>query len=173
MKTKYKTVIIIAVIVVIILLMVVFFIGIPRIRGHLYTGDRITVNLFVNFDGTAISLKDLNATCTYENKVDTIVNSLDGIYKTRGGEYGKYSFELIIPKDRLIGFDNDLLIKLDYLNTNNWYISESNCIIDLYTGENRIYGSSNVIVKYNDGTSDEYNKDIDMNNSVINVNWGL
>lgn len=173
MKIKYKVILIVSIIVIFTLVIIIYSIGIPRIKGHLYRGDHITINLTVNLDGSAISLNNLNATCIYDNKAENTVNSLDGTYKTKGGRYGNYSFEIIIPKDRLIGYDNDMIIKLDYLNTNNWFISKSDCTIDLYTSENDISGRSFVRVKHNDGTSNEYNKDIELNNNAININWGL
>ena len=173
MKTKYKAILIVSIIVFLALAITIYCLGIPRIKGHLYGGDHITIDLSVNLDGSAISLNNLKATCIYDNKVDNSVSSTDGTYKTKGGKYGSYSFEVIIPKDRLNGFDNDMLIKLDYLNANKWYISESNCVIDLYRSENDVNVSSYVIVRYNDGTSNEYNKDTVLNNDSININWGL
>ena len=173
LKTKYKVILIVSIIVLIILVVIIYSIGIPRIKGHLYGGDHITINLTVKLDGAPISLEGLNATCIYDNKTDNTVNSLDGTYKTQGGKYGSYSFEVTIPKDRLNDFDNDMIIKLNFLNANNWYISQSNCAIDLYASKNIISGSSNVIVKYSDGTSNEYNQEVELNNNAININWGL
>ena len=158
-----------------ILFVVIFFIiNYPRIKGHFYTGERINVNLKVISNGHEVPLNDLVATGTYDYNNDFDVVSENGVYKALGGEHGHYQFEIVIPKERLSEYDHDLIVQLNYINTNNWYISKKRCVINLDFDENGFTsGNSSVYISYNDRTSSEYKDKIKFNDNIISVDWGL
>lgn len=70
----------------------------PRIRGHLYTGDHITINLKVISNGQDVPLDDIDITGVYNNENVEVVSE-DGVYKTLGKNHGEYKFELLISKE--------------------------------------------------------------------------
>lgn len=145
----------------------------PVIEGHTYNKDRIEIVVDVFLDGKKVSLESLKSVGSFEGK-ECEISSKDGIYKTRGGEYGEYKFNIDIPAKKLGDLKKDIELNLKYINSNNWYISKSNCIINLYTGDNgEIYGNASVFTDYNDGSSykNTYNWNIIKN--VIDINWGL
>lgn len=150
-----------------------FIINNPRIRGHFYTGDRITINLKVISNGHEIALNDLVVTGVYNDK-NLDVTSENGVYKTSGGNHGEYNFQLIIPKERINEYENDITLQLNYINANNWYISNSDCIVELDLNENGLISAEySVYVLYNDNSSSEYKRNVEPNNNIINIYWGL
>ncbi|GKX31871.1 hypothetical protein SH1V18_43510 [Vallitalea longa] len=146
----------------------------PRIQGHLYSKERITINLTVMLDGEKISLDNLNADCFHESEKCSVVSE-NGTYNTKGGSYGSYTFKIIIPSDRLSQYKDNITINLDYINSNNWYISKSNCIVYFNTNENGdIVGDKATIdIKYNDNTTQNYNKNIELEDNNLEIYWGL
>lgn len=159
---------------VLLLIIVIFIIKIPRLVGNLFNGNHITINLVVSLDEKEISLDNLKANCIYERKDNCIVKSDNGSYKTIGGEYGLYEFEIVIPSERLEGYTKDIILNLNYLNTNNWYISDSDCKVVLTTDENDVISSTfTVKTKYNDKTSKEYKDNAEVIDNIIDINFGL
>lgn len=145
----------------------------PIIKGHLYSGDHIVIDLTIFLDGKEVSLDNLSTTCRFENEICR-VTSENGIYKTSGGEYGEYQFELVIPSQHLNGYEKDINLNLNYINSNDWYISKSDCIINLYTDGNGILsGNATINTKYNDNTSYNNKYDLKLIDHAIKINWGL
>ncbi|SEW26783.1 hypothetical protein [[Clostridium] fimetarium] len=144
----------------------------PIGQKYFFKGNRITVDLKVFVDDKELSLDQLVATCTFEKK-DCDITSDNGTFHTAGGNYGLYKFTVTIPKERLDEYGKDILLKLNYLNANNWYISNSDCVIYLKTDNNTLTGKTEVTVKYNDNTSQNYIKDVKSLDNSIDINWGL
>lgn len=142
-------------------------------RCILQLNTGIKVNLTVKVDGQEISLNDLEATCEYEEEKSRKVISNDGTYETKGGEYGKYIFNIVVPKDRVEGVDKDIILKLDYFNYNNWYNTVHDCTVNLTTLENRLYGKYNIHVSYNDGKEDDFSQDgVPIDENTVYISWG-
>lgn len=174
LKFDRKTILIILSVLLLMLSGVIWFtINHPRIKGHFYTGNRITINLKVISNGNEVLLNDLAVTGVYNDKnIDVI--SENGVYKTSGGNHGEYKIQLIIPKERINGCENDITLQLNYINANNWYISNSDCIVELDFDENGLISAEySVYVSYNDNSSSEYKKNIKSKNNIISINWGL
>jgi len=150
---------------------VVTFFG-PKIYGEIYSGNRITLNLTIFFEGKPISLDKAEVYCDFDNSSCELYSE-NGIYKTRGGKYGKYHFKVILPKGSLDGIENDIVLNLNYINTNSWYISKNNCIFNLYESNDTIVGDANVNVKYNDNNTENHNFNLINKDNVFNINWGL
>jgi len=172
MSTKRRILLILLFVVIILGIGVFIIINTPIEQKYFFKGNRITVNLKIFVDDKEISLDNLLATCTFEKK-GCDVSSQSGTFKTAGGDYGLYKFTITIPKEQLNEYGNDILLNLNYLNSNNWYISNSDCVIHLKTDNNIISGESEVTVQYNDNTSQDYKKDIKSINDSIDINWGL
>jgi len=173
-KIKHKNIMIIPIVLVFIIIIIVIIVNnLPIIQGKLYTGDRIKINLVVNYNGQKLSLDNLNATCIYQKKDNQIVKSNNGNYSTKGGGYGKYVFRIIIPEKYIDGYENDITIDLNYINTNNWYISNNDCIVNLINNNDILSGDFTVNTKYNDGTIEEHQSEIELIDNVININWGM
>ncbi len=171
-KIKQKGIMIIPIISIFVIIIIIIN-NLPIIQDKLYTGDRIKINLAVNYNGQKISLDNINATCIYQEKNNYIVKSNNGNYSTKGGDYGKYVFRLIIPKKCIDGYENDITIDLNYINTNNWYISNSDCTVNLIYNNNILSGDFTVNTKYNHGTFEEHQSKIELIDNVININWGM
>lgn len=143
----------------------------PMIWGKIYSGDRITVNLTLFFEGKQIPLEGVEVQCDFENS-QCEFNAKNGTYKTEGGKYGKYHFKVLIPKVSVEGIENDITLDLNYINTNSWYISDSRCVINLYENGNAIMGDANVNVKYNNNTTTNHLFDLVSKDNVISITWG-
>lgn len=175
MKTKHKTM------PILILILIALAIGgitfcimkAPIIKGHLYAGDHIAIDVTVFLDGKEVSLDNLSTTCSFENEICKVTSN-NGVYKTSGGKYGEYLFQLVIPSERLDGYEKDITLNLDYINSNDWYISKSDCRINLYTdGNGTLSGNTTLNTKYNDNTSYNHKYDLKLIDNAININWGL
>ncbi|GMQ57197.1 hypothetical protein AN1V17_15920 [Vallitalea sediminicola] len=144
-----------------------------QIQSYIFGKDRITIHLKVILNGEEISLDTLSANCTFENRNCT-VNSKTGTYTTKGGKHGQYSFNIIIPLERL-SYKSDVILNLNYINANSWYVSESNCIVYLHTNENGNISADKAIisVKHNEKTSQNYIQNIEFVNSCLEINWGI
>lgn len=160
-------------IVFILILIIIITINFPIIQGKLYTGDHIKISLTINYNNQKLNLNNLNVTCTYQEKEDCKVTSNNGNYSIKGGEYGKYVFTIMIPKEHLVNYTDDLIIHLNYINTNNWYILNSDCTINLNHDNNILSGDFIVHTKYNDGTVQNDQKEIELTDGIINIDWGI
>lgn len=172
MKSKYKLIIITASILMI-ASTIIYYKFRPVINGKFYSGNRITVSLSIFLDDRELSLDNRNASCTYENETCSLKME-NGTLQTKGGHYGEYCFKIIIPAGQLGEHANNLILNLNYLNANDWYISKSDCIIRLYTKEdNTISGNAVINTKYNDNSSKVNKYDINESVGEISLNWGL
>ena len=166
--------------IILILLFVFIIIGIglsimiqtPIGQRYFFKGNRITVNLKVFVDDKELSLDQLFVTCTFENK-DCDVTSDSGTFHTASGNYGLYKFTVTIPKERLDEYGDDILLNLNYLNANNWYISNSDCVISIKTDNNTLSGKAGVTVKYNNNAPKSYINDIKSIDNSIDINCGI
>ena len=166
--------------IILILLFVFIIIGIglsimiqtPIGQRYFFKGNRITVNLKVFVDDKELSLDQLVVTCNFEKKACDVTSD-NKTFHTAGGKYGLYEFTVTIPKERLDEYGKDILLNLNYLNANNWYISNSDCVIYLKTDNNMLTGKTEVTVKYNDNTSQNYIKDVKSLDNSVNINWGI
>ena len=173
MNAKYKIIAIILLIFLIFGIAFYFIIKTPRVQSYFYKGNCITINLKIFVNDKEISLDNLIAKDSFENK-DCQVTSKNGTFTMAGGKYGLYKVTLTIPKERLDEYGSDILLNLNYLNANDWYISNSDCVISLKTDSNNVLsGKTEVNVKYNDNTSQNHKKGIESLDDLINVNWGL
>lgn len=86
----------------------------------------------------------------------------NGVYTTEGGEYGLYNFVLTIPDAEN---NKTLVVDLDYINANDWYVADIICRIDVGTKNGCYVASADVCCIYNDDSKSEY--DFEINSSMV------
>lgn len=95
------------------------------IYGKLYSGNHIGINISIYYEGKQISLDDLEIKCVNpQNQVEQIEKDNSG-YSVKGGKYGRYIFTVTIPSVYVEAGEEDTIIALQYLNLNDWYISDT------------------------------------------------
>lgn len=171
MKTKHKILMIISFIFIIGISLIYFKFG-PMIKGKLYNGNRITLNVSIYVNDKELELQNVSAECSFENEVCNI-KSENGKFQTKGGKYGEYCFKITIPSIERNTLTDDLILNLNFLNSNDWYISKSDCCIYLYTDNNSLSGNATINTKYNDNTVKTNVFDIDETTGDISLHWGL
>ena len=93
---------------------------------RLYTGDRLTIDLYVTVDGEAGTIENAG------EKYDLIDKKDHCVLKERANEYGPYDFSLII----VYGNNKSIPLTLKYYHYNWWEIIKSNLYIDINTENN-------------------------------------
>lgn len=172
MKNKLIALFIVLIMIMVGIVFVVLFF--PQVRNRFDKGDKITVDVNILLNEKEVVLSDLNATCIYENSVSCDVYSKDGRYSTKGGEYGLYSFEVIIPKEQLEGYDQDLTLKLNYINANDWNISETTCNINLVSNtKGNLVGTYYLDTIYNNKDNVKQENEIVIDDGILELNWGI
>ncbi len=173
MKIKKGNKIMIIILVIMLIGVAYFIIKNPRVQSYFYSGDRITLKLKVNLNGKEVSLENIDASCFYNNEKCEVASE-NGVYKTPGGKHGLYQFQLYLSQERLNGFNKDISFNFNYINANEWYISNSECEVELFSNEEGgLSGHAIAKVEYNDKSSENYRTEIELNENIINVNWGL
>ncbi len=173
---KKKNIIIISVALLLLLLLVVTVVGIgfyPMIEGRFYNGNRITLNASLTLDGKSIDMEKCIIKCTTPQDKEVAVTSDNGKYGVEGGEYGEYTFTITVPNELVEGADKDINIALNYINANNWYISNSDCEINISKHDNGYKASLNTTTKYNDGNTCQYEDTKEIKDYVVEFTWGV
>lgn len=149
-----------------------YYFGTPRIKGHLYLGDHITLNMDVNNNGKVVSIPNNTVTCEYDS--ENVRVSLNGnSFSVRGGSYGIYTFSICIPSGKIEYLNNDLTISIVFM-TWNWPIVNINFNMNITTDGKSCSGITNIHCEYNDGTSTNINQkfnSIENNSMVYFVGW--
>lgn len=171
---KRKNIIIISVALLLLLVVTVVGIGFyPMIEGRFYNGNRITLNASLTLDGKSIDMEKCTIKCATPQNKEVVITSDNGKYGVEGGEYGKYTFTITVPKELVEGADKDINISLNYINANNWYISNSDCEINIAKDENGYKASLNVTTKYNDGNDYQYEDTKEIKDYLVDFTWGV
>lgn len=140
-----------------------------RIYGKLYKGNHIELNLSVYYEGEQITSDNIKITCINPEGKNESINSKDLKYSIKGGEYGKYIF-IVTIEDR---FQEDMVLELEFLNANDWYISDSNCIIEIQNQDDELNCSYRITTEYNDETTDDLSGEKQMEDGKIKITWGI
>ncbi len=171
---KKKNIIIISVTLLLILVVaVVCIVFYPVIEGKFYNGNRITLNASITLDGKSIDLEKCSVECITPQSREAIITYENGKYGVTGGEYGKYVFNITVPKEFVEGADEDINVTLNYINASSWYISNSDCDIDIIKDDNGYKASLNVTTKYNDGNSCQYEDTKKIEEDTVEFTWGI
>ncbi len=170
-----KKVLIVMLLVVIIMVLVIgiLFTNWPIIQGKLYSGDHIKMRINLLYNGEKIAVDANNVTCIYEDGNECVVNFDNGVYSVKGGKYGQYRFFISVPGEVLPEYGHELNICLGYINANNWYISESDCTIDLSKQDGVLCGDVMINTACNDGRTTCYDANVGVHEYLLEVEWGL
>ncbi len=168
MKVKKKWIIIFSILAFITISIILV---LPVLQGKLYSGDYINMNIKVMYNGKIID--KYSVSCTNPNNEIVNVDKKDSSYSVDGGEYGKYSFRICVEKEDVEGLNDNITINLDYINANNWYISNSDCVINISTQDEAYNCQCEVLTKYNDGTTDKYEDIKGVVDGVVTFTWGI
>ena len=152
---------------------IVVIIKFPAIQGKLSSNDHIKLKIRLLFDGKIVEVENKYITCVYETGEVCTVNGNEEIYSVKGGRYGQYKFQISVPGESLQGYDEDVIIHLNYMNANDWYISDSDCTIALSKQNGGLYGTVNINTKYNDGNSIVYDDTQVLQDNTLEINWGF
>lgn len=158
------------------------------IRGKLYSGNRIELDLSIYYNGNLITSDMINVTCTNpEGQKEKVVENVSK-YSVKGGKYGKYYFYVTIKKDIDNNIENNeevskinnpkeiieetITLELQFLNSNDWYISKSDCIVEIDSIGGKLNCNCKVSTEYNDGTSSDYYEEKIIEDDIIRFSWG-
>lgn len=80
-----------------------------KAQGDLFKGDHITIDLNITEYGKTIELIEPQMVCSSDANESEQVTYVNGLFKTKGGKYGCYSFSLEIPAKALETYSEDLI----------------------------------------------------------------
>ena len=172
--TKRRNIIIIGIVISIVVLVVVIYNTYPIIYGKLYSGNHINFDLSISYEGKKLDINDYRIECINpDGNKESIVK--DGeMYAIKGGKYGKYYFIVTIDADKIDSkiTKEDIIIEMQYLNTNDWYISNSKGNLEITSIDDSLYCSCKINTKYNDGSYIDYSKEEQIENHKAQFSWG-
>lgn len=173
--TKKRNIIAIVTVILVVICAVVAYNIYPIIYGKLYSGNHITIDLSISYEEKQLGTDDFKVECVNpEGDIETI--SREGYkYAVKGGEYGEYKF--VVTIDAKI-FDEEyiednIVIELKFVNANDWYISDNNCLIEIQNIDGILNCNCRIDTEYNDGTSSNYSKEKPMENGKVEFSWGI
>lgn len=140
-----------------------------KIYGKLYTGDHIELDLSIYYEGELITSDNIEITCINPEGKNEQIDKEDLKYSIKGGEYGKYIFTVTI-EDKVQG---DVVLELQFLNANDWYISNSNCIIEIQNDNGILNCNYKISTEYNDDTSSELSGEKQIEAGKVEISWGI
>lgn len=159
------------------------------IRGKLYSGNRIELDLSIYYNGNLITSDMINVTCTNPEGQNEKVAENVSKYSVKGGKYGKYYFQVTIKKDIDNNIENSeevskisntkenieetITLELQFLKSNDWYISKSDCVVEIDSIGGNLNCSCKVSTEYNDGTSSDYYEEKVIEDNIVRFSWGL
>ena len=145
----------------------------PIIQGRLYLGNRISLDISVYFNGELIDIKELEVRCKDPRNVYLDIETVDSRCCVRGGEYGAYTYIVVVPAKFIGDTDENITIELVYINANSWYISDSRCVIKIEEQDGIRECSCEIKTKVNDGSSTDYLKESSIERGIVQFTWGI
>ena len=147
----------------------------PIIYGKLYSGNHIKLDLSVSYEGKQLEATDFDVECINpQGNIEKV--SKDGSkYAVKGGKYGEYKFILTID-GKIFDEDNtedNIVIELQFINANDWYISDNNCLIEIHNIDGELKCDCKVDTEYNKGTTSNYHIEKTIKNRKVEFSWGI
>ena len=185
--TKRRNILIIVTMTLVVLLGVVLCKTYPMIYGKLYSGNHINLDLSIYYKGKQLEADDYKIECINPKGKNEAISKEGTQYAVKGGEYGCYSFVITILSHVIDATDveietsgetyiehvnEEVIVELKFLNSNDWYISSSNCKIEIQNIEGLLNSNCIIDTQYNDGTSSEYSKQKQFDNGNVEFLWG-
>ena len=172
-NSKKKRIIIIALIIIGLATVVVFLMQsgiLHRIYGKLYKGNHIELDLSIYYDGELIPSDNIQVTCINPEGKNELLNNDDLKYSIKGGEYSKYIFAVTIQDTN---YKEPVILELEFLNANDWYISNSNCIIEIQNQDGQLNCNYKISTEYNDKKIEDVYDNKQMEDRKIKISWGI
>ena len=184
---KRRNILIIVAIVLVVLLGIVLYKTYPVIYGKFYSGNHITLDLSIYYKGKQLKADDYKIECINSEGKNEAISKEGTEYAVKGVEYGCYNFVITIFSHIMAATDvekettdetyiehvkEEVTVELKFLNSNDWYISNSNCKIEIQNIEGLLNSKCVIDTEYNDGTSSEYSKQKQFNNGKVEFTWG-
>ena len=171
-KLKKKKIIITLLVTMLLVCVFIYFINsniFVKIYGKFYTGDHIELDLSIYYKGELITGDSIDITCINPQGKNEQINRDTSKYSVKGGEYGKYVFSVTI-KNKI---EETVVLELEFLNANDWYISKSRCVIEIDELDGELNCNYEVTTKYNDGTSLDYSEKKTIKDGKVEFSWGI
>ena len=172
--TKKRNIISLIIVILVVICTLAVYNTYPIIYGKLYSGNHIKLDLSICYEGKELESAYFKIECINpEGDIETI--SKDGNkYAVKGGEYGEYRFVVTIESDILSEENMDnMVIELQFINANDWYISDSNCVIEIQNVDGALNCNCTIDTEYNDGTSLDYSNEKPIENGKVEFLWGI
>ena len=173
--TKKRNIILLIIAILVVICTLAVYNTYPIIYGKLYSGNHIKLDLSICYEGKELESEEFKVECINpEGDIESI--SIDGNkYAVKGGEYGEYRFVVTIESDILSeeNTDNNIVIELQFINANDWYISDNNCVIEIQNIDGVLNCGCKINTEYNDGTSSDYSKEKQIENGKVEFLWGI
>ena len=173
--TKRRNILIIVAIILVVLLGGVVYKTYPMIYGKLYSGNHIKLDLTISYKGKQLDIDDYKIECINPEGKNESISKQGTQYAVKGGEYGRYSFVITINSnvmDETVTQIEEVIIELKFLNANDWYITNSNCVIEIENKEGLIKCDSKINTEYNNGKLTDYSEEKQIENGKVEFAWG-
>ncbi len=173
--TKKRNVIALTIAIVVVICILAVYNTYPIIYGKLYSGNHINLDLSISYEGRQLKTTDFKVECINPEGNIEKVSKADNKYAVRGGEYGEYTF--LVTIDTKIfdeeNIENNIVIEFQFINANDWYISDNNCVIEIRNIDGALNCDCTIDTEYNDGTSSNYFKEKQIENGNVEFTWGI
>ena len=177
--TKKRNIIAIVAVILVIICALVAYKTYPMVYGKLYLGNHIKLDLSISYEGKQLESDEFKVECVNPEGDIESINKDDNKYAIKGGEYGEYKFVVIIDakifdKDNIKNNTEDkIVIELQFINANDWYISDNNCLIEIDNIDDALKCNCKINTEYNDGTSSDYSNEKQIENGKVEFSWGI
>lgn len=185
--TKKRNIITITISLFVVICTLVVYNTYPIIYGKLYSGNHIKLDLSIIYEGKQLELEKFKIECINPEGDIESINRDGNRYAVKGGEYGEYKFAVTISADILdeeniddntddnIDYrrEDNIVIELQFINANDWYISDNNCIIEIQNIDGILNCNCKINTEYNDGTSSDYSNEKQIENGKVEFSWGI
>ena len=173
--TKRRTIVIIGIVIGIAALVVVMHHTYPIIYGKLYSGNHIKLDFAISYEGKQLSTDDFKVECINPEDDNESISKEGSKYAVEGGEHGAYKFIVTVDAAKINdeSIEDNIVIELKYINANDWYISDNNCVIEIQNVDGLLNCDCKINTEYNDGGITEYSKEKPIENGKVEFSWGI
>ena len=137
-----------------------------------FSRNKILITVNVKLNGEPINLDEAKTNCTYDADENCEYTYAEGTFEIKNVESSGYQLTLVVPKEKLKGYKEDLIIQLEYVNPKQNVTSKSQCELDIKTSNEGLYGSYDINLVRRTG-NEQYTGNVEPHNNTIELYWGL
>ncbi|MBQ2800073.1 MAG: hypothetical protein IJF03_01645 [Lachnospiraceae bacterium] len=137
-----------------------------------FSRNKILITVNVKLNGEPINLDEAKTNCTYAPDENCEYTYAEGTFEIKNVESSGYQLTLVVPKEKLKGYKEDLIIQLEYVNPKQNVTSKSQCELDIKTSNEGLYGSYDINLVRRTG-NEQYTGNVEPHNNTIELYWGL